>query len=94
MTWRELRTFIRHLPRDSALAREQLGEEAEWDTGAHLLARIANSVTAANYQRGGKQMPKSLEIKPPGQDRTAEARRVADDQPKGWGELNDLFDGG
>jgi hypothetical protein len=91
MTWRELRTFIRHLPRDSAYGRAELGEEADWDQQTHLLANIANATTAANYQRASKKMPPGEVIKPPGQARP-KAQANGHQKPQGWKELDALFD--
>lgn len=91
MTWRELRTFVRHLPRDSAYGRAELGEEAEWDQRTHLLARIANETAAANYQRASKKMPPGEVIKPPGQAK-AKAQANGHQKTLGWDELNAAFD--
>ena len=92
MTWRELRTFIRHLPRDSAYGRAELGEEADWDQQTHLLARIANETAAANYQRSGKKMPPNEVIKPPRQTAKPKVKANGHQKTLGWDELNAAFD--
>ena len=65
MTWREFRTFVRHLPPDSAYVRAvrtRRGDNPDW-TPAHEIARIAaNALIAANYQRIGKRTPDSALI--------------------------------
>jgi hypothetical protein len=41
--------LVRHLPRDSALARERHGEGAEWTVTDHLLAQVADRLAEANW---------------------------------------------
>ena len=90
MSWRELRTFIKHLPRESAYARAELGEDADWDVKAHLLARIANDTTTANYQRASKRVPDKALIHPPSQAKKPRAEANGQSS-QGWKELDALF---
>ena len=63
MTWRELRTFIRHLPADSAYVRAvriRRGENPDWTTRDEIARVAANAVITANYQRAGKRTPDSV----------------------------------
>ncbi|MGX1669764.1 hypothetical protein [Streptomyces sp. NPDC055400] len=46
---RRLAVLVRHLPRDSALARELHGESADWSATEHLLAHIADQLADANW---------------------------------------------
>lgn len=41
--------LIRHLPRDSALARALHGEEASWGAGEHLLAAVVDHLAIGNW---------------------------------------------
>lgn len=86
MTWRELRTFIRHLPRDSAYIRAELGEEADWDVAEYLLARIANILLQAHSSR---RVPEAKLIHPPG----AAAAKARTQPAGGAAELDALFTG-
>ncbi|TQN33573.1 hypothetical protein FHX37_3599 [Haloactinospora alba] len=59
---RRLRVLLRHLPRDSALARAVHGDAAEWGVGEHLLALAADHLATANWlfvsaNSGRKQKP-------------------------------------
>lgn len=87
MTWRELRTFVRHLPRESALARALHGEAADWAVTDHLLAHTYNLLLQAN---ASKRVPESHKIHPPGEP----AGRKKPEKVLGAAELNALFDGG
>ncbi|MEV5606814.1 hypothetical protein [Streptomyces sp. NPDC052225] len=49
LTTRRLAVLVRHLPRDSALTRELVGEAAEWTVTDHLLAHIADQLAEANW---------------------------------------------
>ncbi|WP_322767684.1 hypothetical protein [Frankia sp. Cr1] len=42
LSWRRLRVIIRHLPADSALARELHGESADWSRTDRLLADLVD----------------------------------------------------
>ncbi len=57
LTWRRLRVLLSQLPRDSSVARAELGEQAEWGLSEHLQASIFDAVNAANWQRSGKGRP-------------------------------------
>ncbi|MFD0034976.1 hypothetical protein ACWGDS_41340 [Streptomyces sp. NPDC055059] len=46
---RRLAVLVRHMPRDSALARELHGEAAEWTTADHLLAAVVDQLAEANW---------------------------------------------
>ncbi|MEU4796265.1 hypothetical protein [Streptomyces sp. NPDC023327] len=46
---RRLALLIRHLPRDSAVARETEGEAAEWAVGDYLLAHVVDQLADANW---------------------------------------------
>lgn len=95
MSWRELRTFIRQIPPDSAYVRAVRlveGDDPDWDTAAYLLARVANEVTSANYQRAGKKTPKNALIGEPGKATKRKARVAANgDRPGTWQDLDNLY---
>lgn len=57
MTWRELKVFIRHLPRESATSREMFGEAASWGPEAYVLADVVDVLIAANSEKGKKPKP-------------------------------------
>jgi hypothetical protein len=83
MTWREFRTFVRRLPQESALARSELGEVADWRVAEHLLARIAN----ITLQTGSaKSVPDSQLVTPPSPPRADKPEVVG-----GAKELDELF---
>ncbi|MEU1025565.1 hypothetical protein ABZ366_26510, partial [Streptomyces sp. NPDC005904] len=46
---RRLALLIRHLPRDSAVARDTEGEAAEWAVGDYLLAHVVDQLADANW---------------------------------------------
>lgn len=52
MTWRELRDFVAHLPRNSALGRELHGEAAEWTPTTHAVASLWDWYAAVHTGRG------------------------------------------
>ena len=56
LTWSDLATLL-HYPRDRGpLYRAVLGDRAEWDHQAQLLAHVIDLLAAANWQRaGGKE---------------------------------------
>lgn len=87
MTWRELRTFVRHLPRDSAYSRSVHGEAADWSTTDHLLAHTYNLLLQVN---SSKPVPESRKIHPPG----ATAGRQRPEKTLGAAELDAMFTGG
>jgi hypothetical protein len=74
LTWRRLRTLIRHLPLDSATARAQHGEAVAWSDTEHLLAGIVDLLAGANWQRaqaGSKnRIPRPKPLPRPGQKPT------------------------
>lgn len=65
LTHADLISFIRHLPRDSALGRALLGEAAQWSPELHRLTDIADLLAGANWQRGGSATKKPKPIKRP-----------------------------
>jgi hypothetical protein len=78
-TARELIVRISALPPESALQRKLAGPSAAWSPEALLLRRIDLHLAGANWQRaGGKgQRPKPIEL--PGQRRTRQQKKPADD---------------
>ena len=88
MTWRELRTFVRHLPQDSAFGRSVLGDAADWQVAEHLLAVLINKFTHAN---SSKRPPKDQLIHPP-EPRTQEPQTNGH-KPLGAKDLDKLFGG-
>ncbi|OEJ97987.1 hypothetical protein [Streptomyces thermolilacinus] len=46
---RRLAVLVRHLPRDSALAREVHGDAAEWGVTDYLLATAVDQLAEANW---------------------------------------------
>lgn len=88
MSWRELRTFVRHLPRDSAYIRSVHGDLADWGVAEHLQAMAIND--ARLYHSGKKSLPDSQKVKPPGEKPSPRTRPA---NAGGLKELNALFDG-
>lgn len=98
LSWRELRTFVRHLPRESAYARSMHGELVEWGVTEHLQATAIND--ARVFNSGKKSLPDSKLIippKPPAAEPAAEpaaAARANGHKPVGGAaELDALFTG-
>ncbi|MFB9485209.1 hypothetical protein ACFFSH_38450 [Streptomyces filamentosus] len=70
LTWRELRVFLRYLPRDSATARAVRNaspEEEAWTMDRHLLASIVDAVRESTYAaiKLGGDPKKTGRLKPP-----------------------------
>ena len=55
--WGDLVAFIETLPRSSALAREVLGEDAEWGTQEHLLAMVVDQLAIFRHAFAKKGTP-------------------------------------
>lgn len=67
LSWRDLLVIVQHSPRDSALARDLLGDDALWGVTEHLLASLLDAVQMGNWQRGGKpHAPKPKPVRRPG----------------------------
>lgn len=66
LTWRLLRCYLSHLPRESALARKLIGEDALWGLNEQLLAMTIDVLRQANYQRGGGKGSKPKPLPRPG----------------------------
>ncbi|MGX1883546.1 hypothetical protein [Streptomyces sp. NPDC055287] len=49
LTSRRLSVLLKHLPRDSAVARELHGEAAEWSVSDYLLATAVDQLAEANW---------------------------------------------
>jgi hypothetical protein len=70
LTWRQLRSFLTHLPRESALARKLLGDDAPWGLNEQLLALAIDVLRQGNYQRAGGKGPKPKPLPRPGVRKT------------------------
>lgn len=66
LTWRQLRSYLSHLPRESALARKLLGDDAPWGLNEQLLALTIDVLRQGNYQRGGGKGAKPKPLPRPG----------------------------
>ena len=64
MTWRELKVFLLHLPRDSATYRSVFGEAAEWTPTTHVLANLFDAVTSALTPKGERHTPHPRPVLP------------------------------
>lgn len=73
--WWQLRSYLSHLPRESALAQKLLGPDASWGLTEQLLAMTVDRLREANYQRGGGKGPKPKPIPRPGTTKTSEPVR-------------------
>lgn len=91
MTWRELRTFVRHLPRESAYIRSVHGDLVEWGVAEQLQATQIND--ARLYYSGKKSLPESKLVKPPGDKNTGHPHDRPAQKAGGLKELNALFNG-
>ncbi|MFB4265298.1 hypothetical protein [Nonomuraea sp. GTA35] len=66
LTWRELRSYLSHMPRESALARALLGDDSPWGLNEQLLALAIDVLRQGNYQRGGGKGQKPKPLQRPG----------------------------
>lgn len=80
LTWRQLRSFISHLPRESALARKLLGDDAPWGLSEQLLAMAIDVLRQGNYQRGNGKGPKPKPLPRPGVQKGSEKRHGSTDR--------------
>ena len=63
-TWGDLLVILRHLPPSSATGAAMYPESSDWDLSTLLLAEIADTLRAANWQRGSgkrKDYPKPIQ---------------------------------
>lgn len=79
LTHRELIDYLKHLPRDCALARDMFGEAAEWGPEMHRITDLADLLIEGNYiaikAAGGKaKKPKPIPRPDPDVDRERGAR--------------------
>lgn len=70
LTWRQLRSFLSHLPRESAMARALLGDDVAWGLNEQLLAAAIDTLRQGNYQRGGGKGAKPKQVPRPGITKT------------------------
>ncbi|WP_068922203.1 hypothetical protein [Planobispora rosea] len=75
LRWWQLRAYLSHLPRESALARKLLGPDAAWGLSEQLLAIAVDQLRAGNWQRGGGKGAKPKPIPRPGTSRSSEPVR-------------------
>lgn len=80
LTWRQLRSFLSHLPRESALARDLLADEANWGLNEQLLALTIDTLRQANWQRGGGKGGKPKPIPRPGAQKGSETKHGRTDR--------------
>lgn len=73
MRWWQLRAYLSHLPRESALARALLGEDVAWGLNEQLLAATLDTLRAANYQRAGGKGSKPKPLPRPGVTKKTES---------------------
>jgi hypothetical protein len=59
---------VRHLPRESSTHQKLAGDGAQWGVTEHLLALMADSLRAANWQRGGGKGQRPRPLPRPGHD--------------------------
>lgn len=70
-------SLLEYLPREGAVARDIIGESAEWALSDHLLAYIADGVWVANWQRGhGKKKDYPKPIPRPGDKSDKKAKAI------------------
>lgn len=91
MSWRELRTFVRHLPRESAYVRSVHGDLTDWGVAEHLQATAIND--ARLYYSGKKTLPDSKLVQPPADQSATRAHARSARKAGGLKELNAMFDG-
>ena len=61
--------MVRYAQRGSAIFQEVAGESGRWGESEHLLAIIADTLHAANWQRGGdSNAQRPLPLQRPGQE--------------------------
>lgn len=75
LTWRQLRSFLSHLPRDSALARKLLGNDAPWGLQEQLQAMTIDVLRQGNWQRGGGKGGRPKPLPRPGAKKSGEPIR-------------------
>lgn len=72
LTHRELISFIKHLPLDSATVRQMHPGESHWDPAYQRLTDIADLLLLGNWQRGGDEhAPKPDMFPRPGAEQPA-----------------------
>lgn len=75
--WDGLALFLRHLPQDSALARE-LEPRACWSTETHALVTISDQISMLMYALGGAKGPKPHPAARPGLAERYEGAELVD----------------
>ncbi|WP_093799562.1 hypothetical protein [Streptomyces sp. Wb2n-11] len=88
MTSRRLSVLLKHLPRDSAVARELHGEAAEWSVSDYLLATTVDQLAEANWMFATVNQDEDAErldfpapVPRPGAEPAAEAPAVEPEAP-------------
>ncbi|WSI53034.1 hypothetical protein OG366_22970 [Streptomyces cyaneofuscatus] len=88
---RRLSVLLRHLPQDSAVARELHGEAAEWSVSDYLLAAAVDQLAEANWMFATVNQDEDAEpleypapVSRPGAEPAAE-ELTAEQQPAGPG---------
>ena len=66
LTYRRLRVLLENAPRDSAFVRSVGGAAAVWSLTDHLLALAIDTLTLANWQRGGSKGKRPEPLERPG----------------------------
>lgn len=80
LRWWQLRSYLTHLPRESAFARKLLGDDAPWGLNEQLLALTIDVLRQGNYQRGGGKGSKPKPLPRPGVQKGSEKRHGRTDR--------------
>lgn len=81
LTWRDLLVIIKQSPRDSAIQRDLSGPDHVWGLPEHLLAAIFDTLSVANWQRGGDEHAKKPErLERPGVKKQPDGSMLAQGQ--------------
>lgn len=80
LRWWQLRSYLTHLPRESAFARKLLGDDAPWGLSEQLLALTIDVLRQGNYQRGGGKGSKPKPLPRPGVQKGSEKRHGRTDR--------------
>lgn len=85
LSWRDLSVILQEAPRNSAIGRHVLGDNAEWGASEYLLAAIVDGVNGGNWQRGGGKSPRPKPVPRPG-DLPGRVKRVTETRPEPEGD--------
>jgi hypothetical protein len=79
VSWRAVAAFVKHSGQDSAVYQEANGADSAWTLETQLLALIADVLQIGNWQRGGGQSKRPVQLPRPGVQAPEKASTWGDD---------------